>query len=90
MSEESKIEAVAARAQSRRAFVKTAAQVAVTAPAAAILLDASVKPAKAGAQLYGSKETGYSDDVNTIGDTPNDTIIIDMDFRVAPGDDGFS
>ena len=47
MSEESKIEVVTAQVQSRRQFVKTAAKVAVTAPAAAMLLNASVKPAKA-------------------------------------------
>jgi hypothetical protein len=47
MSEESKIEAITATVQNRRAFVKTAAKVAVTAPAAAMLLNASVKPAKA-------------------------------------------
>jgi len=47
MSEETKIDAVAAKVQSRRDFVKTAAKVAVTAPAATLLLDASAKPAKA-------------------------------------------
>src|ERR1051326_3453226 len=44
MAEESKI---IAKVQDRREFVKTAAKVAVTAPAAAMLLNASVKPAKA-------------------------------------------
>jgi hypothetical protein len=33
--------------KTRRAFVKTAAQVAVTAPAVAVLLNASTKPAAA-------------------------------------------
>ena len=52
MSQENKIEAVAAVApKTRRAFVKTAAQVAVTAPAVVMLLNASTKPAAA-AVLY--------------------------------------
>ena len=43
MSEESKLESVTARVQSRRAFVKGAAKVAVTAPAAVMLLNAPAK-----------------------------------------------
>jgi hypothetical protein len=64
MSEESKIETVTAQAQSRRKFVKTSAQVAVTAPAATILLNASAKPAKAREALYSQNDdvTGRSDD----------------------------
>jgi hypothetical protein len=49
MEEEKKVEAAQ---QSRRAFVKTAAQVAVTAPAVAMLLSATTKPAAAQA-AYG-------------------------------------
>jgi hypothetical protein len=60
MAEESKI---IAKVQDRREFVKTAAKVAVTAPAAAMLLNASVKPAKAAEPLYG--DTG--DPYNTAG-----------------------
>jgi len=63
MSEESKIEAVTAQAQSRRKFVKTAAQVAITAPAAVVLLNASAKPAKAGESLY-----SQNDDVTITSD----------------------
>jgi hypothetical protein len=47
MSEKSKIESVAAQAQSRREFVKTSAKVAIAAPAVALLLDASTKSAQA-------------------------------------------
>ena len=47
MSEKSKIESIAATAQSRREFVKTSAKVAIAAPAVALLLDASSKPAQA-------------------------------------------
>jgi hypothetical protein len=80
MSEESKIEAVAAQAQSRRKFVKTAAQVAVTAPAAAILLNASAKPANARESLY-----SQNDDVTIKSDALNAD---DQDKpTVTPGDD---
>ena len=72
MSEESKIEAITAKVQDRRAFVKTAAKVAVTAPAAALLLNASVKPAKAAIEPYGADANGGSAD----------------DFTYDPGDDG--
>ena len=79
MSEESKIEAVIAQVQSRRAFVKTAAKVAVTAPAAALLLNASAKPAKAAPELY----RGVSDDVSIDpGDDGSDDAVF------VPGDDG--
>ena len=37
----------------RRAFLRTSAQVAVTAPAVSMLLAASAKPAGAGANIYG-------------------------------------
>jgi hypothetical protein len=57
MSEESKT------AQNRREFVKTAAKVAVTAPAAAMLLNASVKPANAApGQIYGDNAFVTADD----------------------------
>jgi hypothetical protein len=47
VSEKSKIESVIADVQSRRAFVKTSVKVAIAAPAATLLLDASTKPAQA-------------------------------------------
>ncbi len=53
MAEETRIEATDADVpqKTRRSFVKTAAQVAVTAPAVAVLLSAGTKPAAA--QLLG-------------------------------------
>jgi len=76
MAEKSEI---TAQVQNRRAFVKTAAKVAVTAPAAAILLNASTKPAKAITNPY---ETGLFDDLGFGGDFPPDG-----DFTFTPGDD---
>ena len=78
MAEEIKI----AQAQNRREFVKTAAKVAVTAPAAAMLLNASVKPAMAQTRGYisgGDDARAWSDDAGA-----NDVIVTN------PGDDGFN
>ena len=47
MAEETKILTTEVEQQSRRAFVKTAAQVAVTAPAVGLLLSATTMPAMA-------------------------------------------
>jgi hypothetical protein len=47
MEDVKKVETTEAAQKTRRAFVKTAAQVAVTAPAVAALLSASTKPASA-------------------------------------------
>jgi hypothetical protein len=47
MEDGKKVETTEAAQKTRRAFVKTAAQVAVTAPAVAALLSASTKPASA-------------------------------------------
>ena len=48
MADETKIESMLpATEKTRRTFVKTAAQVAVTAPAVAVLLSATTKPAAA-------------------------------------------
>jgi len=82
MAEESKIEAVTAQVQSRRAFVKTAAKVAVTAPAAAMLLNASVKPAKARVLYDPTQNQGpFGDDA-----VANDDGIFGDD-GATPGDD---
>jgi hypothetical protein len=82
MSNESKIGPAAAQAQSRRAFVKTAAQVAVTAPAAVMLLNASAKPAKAATELY----HGVFDDFSITEDDADssDLLIIVDDFPFGP------
>ena len=79
MAEESKLTATV---QNRRAFVKTAAKVAVTAPAAAMLLNASVKPAKAG--------TFYGDDYSKVVNHTSDDSFIDDNYRsvtINTGDD---
>jgi hypothetical protein len=47
MAEESKIESVVTEQKTRRSAIKTAAQVAVTAPAVGLLLSASTKSAMA-------------------------------------------
>ncbi len=54
MAEETRIEAIENEVpqKTRRTFVKTAAQVAVTAPAVAVLLSAGTKPAAAIPALY--------------------------------------
>jgi len=79
MSEESKTEAVTTQVQNRRAFVKSAAKVAVTAPAAAVLLNASAKPAMAG--VIAPYSLG-DDAVTTSDDVPGDDVIV-----TDPGDD---
>ena len=61
---------VTARVQSRRAFVKGAAKVAVTAPAAVLLLDASAKATPI-AQPYEGSDRLFGDDFAddfTLGD----------------------
>ena len=81
MAEETKIEAVTP-VQSRRAFVKTAAQVAVTAPAAAMLLSASAK-AETAPEPYRGNTPGPGDDAvsnddgffGDDGGTPGDDFI---------------
>ena len=85
MSEQSKGETVSAQVQSRRAFVKTAAKVAVTAPAAALLLQASAKPAKARV-LYDPNQSPQfgGDDVIISGDQDHDDT-----YSINPGDDLF-
>jgi len=55
MSEETKIESIATEQKTRRTAIKTAAQVAVTAPAVGLLLSASTKSASA-ARIYGSND----------------------------------
>lgn len=47
MAEETKIESIVAEQKTRRSAIKTAAQVAVTAPAVGLLLSAGTKSAQA-------------------------------------------
>jgi hypothetical protein len=75
MAEETKIEGIVSEQKTRRSAIKTAAQVAVTAPAVGLLLSAGTKSAMA--------QSTY----NTHGD---DTLITDdfgQDDAVTFGDD---
>ena len=69
MAEDNKIESIVAEQKTRRSAIKTAAQVAVTAPAVGLLLSASTKSAAAGIH--------YGDDshvsVTRNDDAPNGT-----------------
>ena len=81
MSEESKI---TAQVKSRREFVKTAAKVAVTAPAAAMLLNASVKSAKAQVPYDPKQNQGWAGDDAVI---VSDDQFYDDFYPVTYGDD---
>jgi len=65
MAEETKIESIATEAKTRRSAIKTAAQVAVTAPAVGLLLSAGTKSAMAAAvyhvDLVSSDDQGIDD-----------------------------
>jgi hypothetical protein len=67
MAEETSVELSQTAQKTRRAFVKTAAQVAVTAPAVSLLLSATTKPAAA-ATCYSVK--GCLGDDTAITDNP--------------------
>ena len=71
MAEEKKIESEVASTESRRSFVKVAAKVAVTAPAVAVLLSATTKPAAAQASLYEATVSHILDDF-TFGNNDED------------------
>ena len=81
MAEETKIESIATEQKTRRTAIKTAAQVAVTAPAVGLLLSASTKSASA-AVLYGSNDNdavatddpiSANNNFTDLGDPGNDT-----------------
>jgi hypothetical protein len=71
MSEEIKIEAAEVTKKTRRDFVRTSAQVAVTAPAVALLLNATAKPAQAQISVYQATVSHILDDF-TFGNTDED------------------
>ena len=75
MSEENKITEVVQEAakweKSRRAFVKTAAQVAVTAPAVGLILNATTRPAAAAISPYQAVQQHLLDDF-TFGSNEED------------------
>jgi len=65
------IKKVAEEGKTRRAFVRTAAQVAVTAPAVSILLAGTTKPAAAQISPYGASQLHILDDF-TFGNNEED------------------
>ena len=71
MAEDNKIETPEVETKSRRKFVTSAAQVAVTAPAVGLLLSASAKPAAAQISAYTAKINHILDDF-TFGNTHED------------------
>jgi hypothetical protein len=73
MAEETKIESIVSAEKTRRSAIKTAAQVAVTAPAVGLLLSASTKAASA-ATLYGGdgSDATPSDDPITANNNTTD------------------
>jgi len=68
--EDRKVESTEQEGKSRRTFVTKAAQVAVTAPAAAMILGASVKPAAA-VDVYEAHQNHILDDF-TFGNNEED------------------
>jgi hypothetical protein len=70
MADETKIETTETQ-KSRRDLVKTAAQVAVTAPAVAVLLSATTKPASAQISAYAATASHILDDY-TFGNLEED------------------
>jgi hypothetical protein len=67
MAEETKIETTDGGSKTRRDFVKKSAQVAVTAPAVAMLLSATTKPASA-TTLYQAEASHILDDFTSGND----------------------
>jgi hypothetical protein len=62
MAEETKIEGIVSEQKTRRSAIKTAAQVAVTAPAVGLLLSASTKAASAQSRYFISDDPVTFDD----------------------------
>jgi len=71
MSDEAKMEKTEATRKTRREFVTTSAKVAVTAPAVALLLNATAKPAAASISLYQAQNSHILDDF-TFGNNNED------------------
>ena len=82
MAEDNKIETTGAEGNSRRAFVTKAAQVAITAPAATILL-ASVKPAAAQISPYQATQLHILDDF-TFGNNEEDIDALELGSNFNP------
>ena len=82
MADDNKIEVTEEGMKSRRTFVTKAAQVAITAPAASILL-ASVKPAMADVSPYTATQHHILDDF-TFGNNEEDVDAIELGTNFNP------
>jgi hypothetical protein len=74
MAEETKIEKIVSEEKTRRSAIKTAAQVAVTAPAVGLLLSASTKSASAQSTYGYITDDGVTFDDGVTGD---DVTVVD-------------
>ena len=83
MADENNVEKLEAVSNSRRDFVKTSAQVAVTAPAVAMLLGASVKRASAQITPYQATSLHILDDF-TFGNNEEDIDAIGLGSNFNP------
>ena len=79
MAEETKIETIISEDKTRRSAIKTAAQVAVTAPAVGLLLSASTKSASALAAYIGDDAT-FGDDYVSSNNPGDDFSADDASF----------
>jgi len=77
------IETTEQNGNSRRAFVTKAAQVAITAPAAAMILSASVKPATAQISVYQATQQHILDDF-TFGNNEEDIDALELGSNFNP------
>ncbi|MEO8300170.1 MAG: hypothetical protein ABI608_00175 [Rhizomicrobium sp.] len=93
MAEDNKIEGIVTEQKTRRSAIKTAAQVAVTAPAVGLLLSASTKAAGAQVLTYANNFTGddtYASDAVTgvdsfsLGGTADDLVGKQDDTGMTP------
>ena len=82
MAEDNKVETTETEMKSRRKFVTAAAQVAITAPAASMLL-ASVKPAAAQISAYQATQLHILDDF-TFGNNEEDIDALEQGSNFNP------
>jgi hypothetical protein len=84
MAEETKVEGIVSEEKTRRSAIKTAAQVAVTAPAVGLLLSASTKSASAAVQYVHTANGSYlTDDGVTFDDgLGNDDVTVVDDITI--------
>lgn len=81
MAEETKIESIVSEQKTRRSAIKTAAQVAVTAPAVGLLLSAGTKAAQAYIRVAsGDNGVGYTTADDFTAGTSDDAVFIGDDL----------